>query len=89
MIRSENALTYHNKFSEQIIYKVHSFFPLTSPQVLIEKRGRARALETMEKENEDRNQSKVCSLSEWCFIISIGVSSDHSHLRCMGFAGSH
>ena len=31
---------------------------------------------------------KVCSLLEWCFIISIGVSSDHSHLRCTCFAGS-
>ena len=26
---------------------------------------------------------------EWCFIISIGVSSDQSQLRCMGFDGSH
>ena len=33
--------------------------------------------------------SEVCSLLEWCFIISVGVSSDHSHLRCTGFAGSH
>ena len=32
---------------------------------------------------------KVCSLLEWCFIISIGVSSDHSQLRCRGFVGSH
>ena len=32
---------------------------------------------------------KVCSLQEWCFIISIEVSSDHSQLRCTGFAGSH
>ena len=34
-------------------------------------------------------QTKVCSLLEWSFIISIGVSSDHSQLRCMGFPGSH
>ena len=33
--------------------------------------------------------TKVCSLSEWCFIVSTGVSSDHSQLRCTGFAGSH
>ena len=33
--------------------------------------------------------SKVCSLLEWLFIISIWVSSDRSQLRCMGFAGSH
>ena len=26
---------------------------------------------------------------EWCFIISIGVSSYHSQLRCTGFARSH
>ena len=32
---------------------------------------------------------KVCSLLEWSFIISIAVSSDHSQLRCRGFAGSH
>ena len=31
---------------------------------------------------------QVCSLLEWCFIISIGVSGDHSQLRCTGFAGS-
>ena len=34
-------------------------------------------------------KTEVCSLLEWCFIISIGVSSDHSQLRCTGFAGSH
>ena len=34
-------------------------------------------------------RSKVCSLLEWSFIISIAVSSDHSQLRCTGFAGSH
>ena len=33
--------------------------------------------------------TEVCSLLEWCFIISIGVSSDHSQLRCTGFAGGH
>ena len=33
--------------------------------------------------------TKVCSLSEWCFIFSIGVPSDHSQLRCTGFAGSY
>ena len=32
--------------------------------------------------------SKICSLSEWSFIISIAVSSDHSQLRFTGFAGS-
>ena len=32
---------------------------------------------------------KVCSLLEWCFIISTGVSGDHSQLMCTGFAGSH
>ena len=32
--------------------------------------------------------AKVWSLSEWCFIISVGVSSDHSQLRRTGFAGS-
>ena len=32
--------------------------------------------------------TKVCSLLEWSFIISIAVSSDHSQLRCTGFAGS-
>ena len=32
---------------------------------------------------------KVCSLLEWCFNISVGVSSDSSQLRCTGFAGSH
>ena len=26
---------------------------------------------------------------EWCFIISVGVSSDHSQLRCTGFAENH
>ena len=35
------------------------------------------------------NLFKVCSLSEWCFIISIAVPGDHSHLRCTGFAGGH
>ena len=35
------------------------------------------------------SQVKVCSLLEWCFVISIEVSSDHSQLRCTGFAGSH
>ena len=29
------------------------------------------------------------TLIEWCFVISIEVSSDHSQLRCMGFDGSH
>ena len=29
--------------------------------------------------------TKVCSLLEWCFVISIEVSSDHSQLRCTGF----
>ena len=33
--------------------------------------------------------TKVCSLLEWCFIISMEVSNDHSHLKCRGFAGSH
>ena len=33
--------------------------------------------------------SKVYSILEWCFVISVGVSSDHSQLRCTGFAGSH
>ena len=33
--------------------------------------------------------ANVCSLLEWCFIISIGVSSDHSQLKCTGFAGTH
>ena len=33
--------------------------------------------------------TEVCSLLEWCFIILIGVSSDHSQLRCTDFAGSH
>ena len=37
----------------------------------------------------DNAKCKVCSLLEWCFIISIGVSGDHSQLRCTGFAGSH
>ena len=32
---------------------------------------------------------KVFSPLEWSFIISIAVSSDHSQLRCTGFAGSH
>ena len=32
---------------------------------------------------------KVCSLLAGCFIISIGVSGDHSQLRCTGFSGSH
>ena len=32
---------------------------------------------------------KACALLEWSFIISIAVSSDHSQLRCTGFAGSH
>ena len=32
---------------------------------------------------------KVCCLSEWCFTISIGVSSDHSQPRCTGFVGCH
>ena len=35
------------------------------------------------------NFYKVCSLLEWCFIISKGVSSDHSQLRCTGSAISH
>ena len=40
--------------------------------------------------NELRDMvSKVCSLLEWCFIISVGVSSETSHLRCTGFAGIH
>ena len=29
---------------------------------------------------------KVCSLLEWCFIVSIEVPSDHFQLRCKGFA---
>ena len=35
--------------------------------------------------------SKVCTLLEWWLIISVEVSSDsdHSQLRCLGFAGSH
>ena len=32
---------------------------------------------------------KVCSLAEWCFMISKRVSGDHSQLRCTGFAGSY
>ena len=32
---------------------------------------------------------KARSLSEWCFIISIGVSGDHPQLRYTGFAGSY
>ena len=35
------------------------------------------------------SKTKVCFLLEWCFIISVGVSSDHSQLRCTGIAGSH
>ena len=35
------------------------------------------------------SQVKVCSLLEWCCINSIGVSGDHSQLRCKGFAGRH
>ena len=33
--------------------------------------------------------SKIRSLLEWCFIISIEVSIDYSQLSCTGFAGSH
>ena len=36
-----------------------------------------------------RDLSKVCSLSEWSFIISVAVSSDHFQLRCTDFVGSH
>ena len=36
-----------------------------------------------------KTETKVCSLLEWCFINSVGVSGDHSQLRYTGFAGSH
>ena len=36
-----------------------------------------------------QNDNKVSSLLEWCFIMSVEVSSDYLQLRCMGFAGSH
>ena len=32
---------------------------------------------------------KVCSLLEWCFMISIEVTGDHSQIRCTGFAVNH
>ena len=32
-----------------------------------------------------KDRSKVSSLLEWCLIISIEVSGDHSQLRCRGF----
>ena len=35
------------------------------------------------------SNSKVCSLLEWCFIISKGASSDQSQLRRTDFAVSH
>ena len=34
-------------------------------------------------------QLKSVFLLEWCFIISIEVSSDHFQLMCTGFSGSH
>ena len=36
----------------------------------------------------DKSHCVIVAL-EWCFVISIEVSSDHSQLRCTGFAGSH
>ena len=33
--------------------------------------------------------TEVCSLLEWSFIISLGVSSDPSQFIYTGFAGSH
>ena len=44
---------------------------------------------SLHHENSGNALTKVCSLLEWCFIISIGVSSDHSQLRCTSFTGGH